>query len=61
MEAQSRRCPHKQRLWCESTPVELDMSKSMGMTDMSVSLETSEMSVSMGTTDMSVSLETSEI
>jgi hypothetical protein len=62
----------KERLWCESTTVELEMSMSMGMTDMSVPLETSEMimsigitdmetSLSMGMTDMSVPLETSEM
>ena len=51
----------KERLWCESTPVELDMSMSMGLTDMSIPLGTSEMSMSMGLTDMSVPLVTSEM
>ena len=51
----------KERLWCESTTVELEMSMSMGMTDMSVPLETSEMIMSIGITDMSVPLETSEM
>ena len=51
----------KERLWCESTTVELEMSMSMGMTDMSVPLETSEMSMSLGLADMSVPLESSEM
>jgi len=51
----------KERLWCESTPVELDVSMSMGLTDMSIPLETSEMSMSMGLTDMSVPMEPSEM
>jgi hypothetical protein len=51
----------KERLWCESTTVELEMSMSFGLTDMSVPLETSEMSMSMGMTDMSLPLETSEM
>jgi hypothetical protein len=51
----------KERLWCESTTVELEMSMSFGLTDMSVPLETSEMSMSLGLTDMSVPLETSEM
>ena len=49
----------KERLWCESTTVDLDMSMSMGMTDMSIPLGTSEMSMSLGTAAISVSLETS--
>ena len=49
----------KERLWCESTTVDLEMSMSMGMADMSIPLGTSEMSMSLGTAAISVSLETS--
>jgi hypothetical protein len=51
----------KERLWCESTPVELDTPVSTGMADVPMPSEVSELRTPMGLTDLSMPLETSEM